>query len=256
MEATMNRSAFRFIALQGGVCLLALAALPLLAVIGIMARGAVIALAACAVALCALLYPVSVRFREWLKTQAEVEYRHRGLRLARGVLLHPAHSWARWEGDRIAVGADDLLLSTLGPVDAIDLPASGSRAVQGRPLFRVRHGERSVEVCSPLSGSVCESNPVLPLHPRLMNEQPFTHGWAVRLAPSAATVDEIDSLRPARQAREWFNDEVDRALAFSGSKASSTTAMCAGIDEAAWRRLSPMFETASRESRERLGEER
>ncbi len=255
MEATMDRSIFRAIAVQGGVGALALAALPILGVLALVARGAVLGLMLCSVVLGALLYLASVRFREWLKTQAEIDYRHRGLRMARNVLLHPAHSWARWEGERVAVGADDLLLSTLGPVDAVDLPAPGTQAVQGRPLFRVRHGQRCVEVRSPLSGSVCESNPVLRLHPRLMNEQPFTHGWAVRLATTSTSGAETGALLPARQARTWFHDEVDRALAEAAPAIAPATALCDGIDEPAWRRLSPMFGPSSPEARVRFDDE-
>lgn len=241
MEHTINRSIVREVALDGGICLLVLAALPILALLGIAVRGAVLAAILIGALLCALLYPVSARFREWFKTEAEIEYCHRGIRLARDVFLHPAHSWARWEKDAVTVGADDLLLCAVGPVEHVELPARGKRIDRGSPLFDVRRGERSVRVLSPVSGRILETNEVLRLYPELMNELPFGQGWVVRLEPQDAD-QQRKSLMPAGRARAWFRREVDRAAdAVAMGDQVHGPALYRYLDRAGWNRLSTMF---------------
>ncbi len=241
MEHIMKRPSVKEIAWEGSLCLLVVAAVPIMALLGLVLRGAVALAIVLGALLCVLLYPISERFREWFKVQAEIDYQHRGLRLARDVLLYPAHSWARWGKKTVTVGADDLLLSTVGPVEAVELPAPGTHAAQGQPLFRVRHGDRLVEVLSPVSGSVSESNRVLKLYPELMNELPFSEGWAVRLSPDDA-IRERRSLLHTRRARAWFENEVDRAIGSNGlaSQAAGGT-LHRGIDTATWGRVSKMF---------------
>lgn len=245
MEHVINRSIARDIAAQSGVCVLLLAALPILAVLGFALRGAVLLLIVAGLLLCALIYPMSGRFREWFKTEAEIEFRHRGLRLARDVFLHPAHSWARRGKRSVTVGADDLLLSAVGPLEAVDLPARGMRAQSDHPLFRIRRGERVVDVLSPVSGRVCESNEVLRVYPELMNERPFTQGWVVRIEPDDAGRD-CRRLLHARVARAWFRREVDRAIeAAAPEEGEVESDLHRRIDSAAWQRLAPMFQQHS-----------
>lgn len=245
MESILNRSNVREVLLEGGICLALLATLPILAVLGFALRIAVVLAFVAGALLCALLYPFSRSFREWFKVQAEVDIRHRGLRLARDVLLYPAHSWARWGKKTVTVGADDLLLSTVGPVEAVDLPAPGAHAAQGKPLFRIHRGNRTVDVLSPISGSVCESNEVLKVYPELMNDSPFSLGWAVRLSPDDGNI-ERRSLLQTEQARAWFESEVDRAIESTSSGGEATNVdryRC--IDNEAWDQLSPMFKQQS-----------
>ncbi len=241
MEHIMNRSIIKEFALEASLCLLVVAAIPILALLGIALRGAIALAIVLGALLCVLLYPISERFREWFKAQAEIDYQHCGLRLARDVLLYPAHSWARWGKKAVTVGADDLLLSTVGSVDAVELPPPGTHAIQGQPLFRVRHGDRIVEVLSPVSGVVSESNHVLEFYPELMNESPFSEGWAVRLSPDDAS-RERRSLLHTRRARAWFENEVDRAIGSNGSAAQAAGGMRhRGVDPAVWNRVSKLF---------------
>jgi glycine cleavage system H protein len=243
MEHVMNRSIVKEIALEGGICLLLVAALPVLALLGFALRGAVLVVFVLGVLLCALLYPLSGRFREWFKTKAEIEFCHRGLRLARDVFLHPAHGWARWGGRTVTVGADDLLLSAVGPVEEVDLPAHGTRADCGKPLFRVRRGKRIVEVLSPVSGWVCETNEVLKFYPELMNDLPFGQGWAVRVE-SENDDRQRRSLLQAGRARAWFRHEVDRAIGETAlDDRVRDGALYRRIDSACWDRLSLMFKS-------------
>ena len=126
----------------------------------------------------------SPRFREWIAAigQQPIHYIHyQGLRFAPEIAVHPCHSWARIKGQRADIGVDDLVQSTLGPVEKVELPRVGTWCCQGDPLFTLRRGDRVLQVRSPMSGTVEAINRELLDLPDLINQTPFTEGWAVRM---------------------------------------------------------------------------
>ncbi|MHB8902305.1 MAG: glycine cleavage system protein H [Thermoguttaceae bacterium] len=186
------------------------------------------------------------RFRAWFEKVGEPEVRYNGLRLATDIDLYPGHSWARILPGGVAVGADDLVQLALGPVDAVELPAVGSRVRQGEPLFSLRHGNRRVALRAPVSGTVVDRNDSLLNSPRAVNEQPFTGGWAVRLRPEHIGDDRQQLLQGSR-AKGWFRHEIDRLLATVLSKDGAVASLPDGgelmpdlheqIDDRTWKSL-------------------
>jgi glycine cleavage system H protein len=183
----------------------------LFAVVAIAMRPLLILVALGALAVSLVLYRFRPGFREWFDASGEAQVTYNGLHLATDVAVHPNHSWARIQGREALVGVDDLVQSTLGPVQAIELPPVGSRVTQGTCLFRLRRGERCVEVRAPLTGTVVAANEALREHPGLVNEDPFERGWAVRVKVDKPQ-QEAASLLRGSQARRWFRQEIDRLL--------------------------------------------
>ena len=192
-----------------GIAILVL--LPLVAVLAFVMRAGLFAGALLMVLIGMVTFAVSPRFREWFGFQVEPGLTYNGLRLDTGVALDAGHGWARFDGGEATVGADDLVQAVLGPVDEVELPYLGARVRRGEPLFRLRRGERSVVVASPITGTVVHANPELADSPRLVNEEPFAQGWAVRLGCDDAKLDRGVLLRGG-PARGWFRGEVDRLL--------------------------------------------
>jgi glycine cleavage system H protein len=232
-----------------GVTFLVIVALPLAAALALVGRLGVIAVFATAVVVGVVLYAVSPRFREWLRLQGEPVVTYNGLSLDNAVSLSPAHAWARIDGDEATVGADDLMLRVLGPVESVDLPAEGRRVERGEPLFRLCHGERDVEVLSPVSGTVVHSHWALEDQPARMNGAPFDDGWAVRLAGDEVRRQRRGLLR-GNDARTWFRGEVDRlfgelmpadALPTLPDGGVMVDELHRAIDDATWKRLQVSF---------------
>lgn len=228
----------------GWSLLVVLVAVPLLAVIAIVLRPLALGLAALAAVACAVAFALSRRFRSWLGIRAAGRWTYKGLELPAGLAMHPGHSWAREDGD-VVVGADDLVQAVLGPVDTVDLPATGQHVGRGDRLFTLRRGTRSVTLRAPLSGTVLATNTALGERPALVNQDPFGRGWAVRLRPSNLRQDGRHLLW-GRRARAWLQEEIDRLMHILAPREAEATLPDGGtlaaelhrhIDDEAWSRL-------------------
>ncbi len=194
-----------------GVLTLVLIALPLAAILGVFARLPLLIAVVVAMAIAGIVAVFSPTFREWLNAEVDQEISYNGLRLATGVAISPYHSWARITAEDVQVGADDLTQAVLGPVEHITLPHVGDHVEQGEPLFRLRHGPRFVNMRSPVSGEIIDTNQALLRTPRLVNQEPFGSGWAVRLRSDRRPNGHRGLFR-GKDARAWFRLEVDRLL--------------------------------------------
>jgi len=230
----------------GGVTLLLVAAFPLIMLLFFSMRFVVVIGGAVALLAAVLAYAISPSARSWFETQAEQQFNYNGLHLATNVAIHPRHSWARIDEGHVVVGADDFVQATLGPLEAVTLPAVGSRIHQGQRAFRLRAGDRHVDVCAPFSGTVVSCNEELLRHPQLVNEDPFASGWAVRMRGDKVREERRGLLR-GKHARSWFRGEVDRLIATALGETALAPALPDGgalvkdlhlhIDDKAWSRL-------------------
>ncbi|MFH2006176.1 MAG: glycine cleavage system protein H [bacterium] len=202
-------------------------------------------------ALAAVALLVSPGFRRWLAGGSQEIASHRGLHLPSGTLLHPGHSWARRQaqGD-LEVGVDDLLQRALGPVESVELPELGTVVTQGQPLYRLRRGDRTVEVKAPVDGEVTRVNNQLVVQPHRVNDAPYGDGWAAWLKPTRPEAA-VWHLRQGRAAWDWFRAEVDRLIAALSTTPLPTRVLQDGgplveelhlqIDDETWQRLNREF---------------
>lgn len=197
--------------LLAGTLLLIVLSVPLLAVLVLVLRPLLVVAAGLGLAGVFFLAFFSSRFREWFDAVGEEQICYKGLRLATEVAVHPRHSWARIQGQKADVGVDDLVQSALGPVESVELPPIGKRCDRDAPLFTLRRGARILEVRSPIQGTVVATNRALLELPDLINQAPFTKGWAVRMRVERIE-EEGQTLLRGGQAREWFRREVDRLI--------------------------------------------
>lgn len=235
-----------WLALTGYVAL-TLLAIPVIAILVFVLRAALLAAVAGGLAVGVTLWLTSARFRAWLGTGPEPEVTYKGLRLATDVAVHPGHAWARMAGAHIMVGADDLLPAVLGPVESVELPPAGRQVGRGDMLFRLRRGDRAVEVPAPVSGTVVGGNEALAREPGLVNADPFRRGWAVMLSGAPEFARDPLGLRRGQDARVWFRAEVDRLLATVLGDAAAVPVMADGglvagdlyrrIDDGTWRQV-------------------
>ncbi len=197
-----------------GTVILVAISIPLLVALVVLMRPLAVVLIAVSLVIVPALALCSRRFRVWFGEFCDrpVPYvRHLGFRLTADTAMHPGHSWVRVLGQRVNIGVDDLVQTTLGPVDKVELPRVGTRCQQGEALFTLRRGDRVLQVRSPLTGTVEAVNTQLHDFPELINRTPFTDGWAVCVRAEQMEQEGRKLLR-GNLAQDWFCREVDRLI--------------------------------------------
>jgi glycine cleavage system H protein len=237
-----------------------LAALPVLSVLAVATRAvafaAVVALAVGA----AISYTACPPLRRWLRVKIRGGIDHKGLTLADRVSLDAHHSWVTEQGGVAVIGVDDLMQAALGPVDIVEMPTPGSLVSRGETLIRLQHGQRSIEVPSPVSGVVYHRNDALQDHPEAINEDPYGRGWLVSLSSDDLSRERSGLLRGSSALR-WFRTEIDRFITvLQGDEPQYAMAMADGgalidelhrhIDDERWERVKSTFFEEPRSSSE------
>ena len=245
-----HRRSFVDLLVLVGTAALVVMMLPLLAAGAFVLRAAFFVAIPLVVVGCLGLWFASDRFRTWVRTTGTLRS-YKGLRLAPDVALDRGHAWTRERGSEVTIGADDLLATTLGPLDGVELPPPGRRVMRGDMLFRLKHGPRTLDVRAPVSGTVAATNRAVAEDPRLVNEDPFRRGWTVKLRKVPETGRAPADLRRGPDAFDWFRTEVDRALVTVAGGGAAAPAMADGgvvagdiyrrIDDATWEQLCAMW---------------
>lgn len=104
------------------------------------------------------------------------------------------HEWIVVDGDTATFGITTYAQGQLGDVVFVELPDPGKKLVKGGEAAVVESVKAASEVYAPLDGEVIEANRTLTDDPGLVNLEPETAGWFVkiRLAPGVDTSDLLD----------------------------------------------------------------
>jgi glycine cleavage system H protein len=111
------------------------------------------------------------------------------------LLYHPEHDWARIEGDVATFGITWYAQDALGEVVFYDPPEAGSKVSKDQSYAEVESVKAVSDVIAPLSGEVTAVNEAVSETPELVNEDPYTSGWLVKVRLSDPS--EVDSLLSA-----------------------------------------------------------
>ncbi|RJQ68190.1 MAG: glycine cleavage system protein GcvH [Desulfobacteraceae bacterium] len=94
------------------------------------------------------------------------------------------HEWARPEGKEFVVGISDYAQDQLGDIVYVELPAKGSHKKHGEEFGSVESVKAVSELFMPMGGEVTALNTDLEDRPELVNHQPYTGGWMIKIKPS------------------------------------------------------------------------
>ena len=98
-------------------------------------------------------------------------------------LYASGHLWLKEEDGLVRVGLTDYLQQSSGDVAFAEVTVAGSRLAAGEVLATIETIKVNLDVVSPLSGIVHETNPALEGTPELVNQDPYGQGWLALLAP-------------------------------------------------------------------------
>jgi glycine cleavage system H lipoate-binding protein len=131
-------------------------------------------------------------------------------RVARDVVYHPGHAWARAAeaANAVLVGADDFAQKLVGPLRAIELPAPGTTVRQGEPAWRLHAGGKALEMLSPVDGVVTAVNRAVVDNPDLLRHDPYGTGWLLQVR-SPRFAAQRKGLLSGRMAHRWVEDATN-----------------------------------------------
>ena len=95
------------------------------------------------------------------------------------------HEWVRDNGDgTFTFGITDHAQDALGDIVFTSLPAVGQTVSSGEACGEVESTKSVSDIYSPMSGTVVAVNESLDAQPEVINQEPYSGGWMVRLQAS------------------------------------------------------------------------
>jgi glycine cleavage system H protein len=110
------------------------------------------------------------------------------------------HEWILVEGTRGVVGITDYAQGELGDIVFVELPAVGKKVKQGESFGTIEAVKAVSDLYAPVSGEVIEVNSKLSMTPEVVNKEPYTSGWMIKLA--IANAAELAALLDVKKYRE------------------------------------------------------
>ncbi|MBI4516989.1 MAG: glycine cleavage system protein GcvH [Deltaproteobacteria bacterium] len=115
--------------------------------------------------------------------------------------------WVRGESDRVEIGLSDHGQSKLGEIIAVELPEVGSAVECGEPFGELESVRTSLELDSPVTGTVVSVNAELMENANLINEDPYHEGWLIEVA--LRDESELEALLGADEYEELVETDRD-----------------------------------------------
>ena len=137
------------------------------------------------------------------------------LRVREGYYYSDNDFWAKVEGDKIRVGASDLLQQMTSDIYYVEIDEIGKTVELGDEAGRIESTKTAIEIISPVSGVIVEHNERLVDSPELVNESPYDEGWLYMMEP--LDLSELDLLKTAG---EYLEHASERAHEELGKKAT------------------------------------
>lgn len=92
--------------------------------------------------------------------------------------------WTKIEGNNATVGITDYMQNMVSDIIYVELPAIGSRIEQFDEAGSFESTKTTLEIISPVTGSIQEVNHELEKTPDLANTEPYGKGWFLKVALS------------------------------------------------------------------------
>ncbi len=133
-----------------------------------------------------------------------------GFQVPENVRYHAGHTWALSESpDRVRVGMDDFATKLAGKIESIALPQRGRWVRQGQKLVTLFRDGKSVDMVSPIEGTVTEINEAVLKNPGIAHQDPYGEGWLLTVQAPDAKIN-FRNLLGGSLARVWMEDAAAR----------------------------------------------
>jgi glycine cleavage system H lipoate-binding protein len=133
-----------------------------------------------------------------------------GFQVPENVRYHSGHTWALSESrELVRVGIDDFASKLVGKIESIALPQRGRWVRQGQKIWTIFRDGKSVDMVSPIEGTVSDVNEAVVKDPSLALKDPYGDGWIVTVQAPDSKVN-FRNLLGGALARMWTEDSALR----------------------------------------------
>ena len=133
-----------------------------------------------------------------------------GFQVPENLRYHAGHTWALSESpDLVRVGMDDFASKLIGKIESITLPQRGRWVRQGQKIWTIFRDGKSVDMVSPIEGTVTDVNDAVAKNPELARKDPFGEGWLVTVQAPDSKIN-FRNLFGGTLARMWMDDAALR----------------------------------------------
>jgi glycine cleavage system H lipoate-binding protein len=133
-----------------------------------------------------------------------------GFQVPENVRYHSGHTWALSESrELVRVGIDDFASKLVGKIESIAVPQRGRWVRQGQKIWTIFRDGKSVDMVSPIEGTVSDVNEAVVKDPSLALKDPFGEGWIVTVQAPDSKVN-FRNLLGGALARMWTEDSALR----------------------------------------------
>ena len=94
------------------------------------------------------------------------------------------HEWVSVKDDVATVGITDFAQSELGDIIFVEFPDQDMSVDQKESIGTLEAVKTVADIYSPLTGSIIELNENLESNPELINEDPYSNGWILKIKMS------------------------------------------------------------------------
>jgi len=115
------------------------------------------------------------------------------------------HEWVRIEGNTATVGITDYAQGELGDIVFVELPKVGDEVAQHQAFGTIEAVKAVSDMYAPVSGKVTEINAALEDDPMIVNRDPYSDGWMIKV--DMADDGQVEDLLDAATYRKQLDEE-------------------------------------------------
>jgi glycine cleavage system H protein len=102
-----------------------------------------------------------------------------------------SHEWHKQDGDIVTIGITQHAVDELTDITYVDLPTVGKKITADGRFGEIESVKATAELNSAVSGEVVEINTALKDDPSLVNQDPYTKGWMIKVKAPGADLSKL-----------------------------------------------------------------
>ena len=123
------------------------------------------------------------------------------------LLYSKTHEWIKIDGDTCIVGIDDYSQREIGEIAFIELPAIGTNVKQFELLCQIESVKTVLDIFSPISGNIIETNKEIENSPDLLNTKPYD-SWICKI--KSTDLEEKINLMDIKEYSDYLKSLMDK----------------------------------------------